>query len=65
VKGLLNTNGDVFVSSICDGEDVNIQKSMDLGISVSLVDTVGKFYYLEDILGRGGNSASVVRVHSG
>ena len=67
VKGSLARVEDTFVCKVCeragDGEDSDVDESMDLGNGVHL-ENVRKFCYLGDMLNGGGgaNSASVARV---
>mgnify|MGYP007071599789 CR=1 FL=1 len=67
VKGLLARAEDTFMCKVCeraeDGEDSDVNESMDLGNGVHL-ENVRKFCYLGDMLNGGGgaNSASVARV---
>ena len=66
MNGSLSTIGYEFVYKVCkragEGEDNNIQESMDLGNDVCL-NRVKDLYYQGDMLSGGENSASVARVH--
>ena len=44
-----------------DGQDINIQESMDPGYGVCL-DRIGKFHFMADTLSGGANSAPVARL---
>ena len=60
VKSSLSTTGDEFIcETVGDGEDINIQESLDLGNSVCL-ERVRKFCYLENMLSVVGTENSVL-----